>query len=110
MLNLYDQIVIKITIMAKKIKQTSQKSLKKSLLLQIESKLTETLMDFPKKFSAKKYKKTIRKAGKILTNSIALKPVKATSKKDQKSSKKKQADAKKTEVAENLQPKAEAVS
>lgn len=80
--------------MAKKIKQTSQKSLKKNLLIQIESKLTESLMDFPKKISEKKYKKTIRKAGKILTNSIALKPVKATSKTEIKKTKEKKPEAK----------------
>ena len=80
--------------MAKKIKQTSQKSLKKVLLGQIESKLTESLMDFPKKISEKKYRKTIRKAGKILTNSIALKPVKAASKSELKKSKEKKAEVK----------------
>ena len=40
--------------MAKKIKQTSQKSLKKTLLSQIEGKLTESLKDYPKKISEKK--------------------------------------------------------
>jgi hypothetical protein len=103
MLILDYQIVIKNFIMAKKIKQTSQKSLKKTLLVQIEGKLTETLMEFPKKFSEKKYRKTIRKAGKILTNSIALKPVKATSKSEIKKSKEKKPEVK-TEV------KTEAVS
>ena len=104
MLNLDDLIVIKITIMAKKIKSTSQKSLKKTLLRQIEGKLTESLMDFPKKISEKKYQKTIHKAGKLLTNSIALKPVKATSKTDKKRSGKK-----KQESQENKEAKTEAV-
>jgi len=76
-------------IMAKKIKPTSQKSLKKTLLSQIEGKLTESLKDYPKKISEKKYRKTIRKAGKILTNLVALHPVKATSKNEKKSGKKK---------------------
>jgi hypothetical protein len=105
MLNLDDLIVIKITIMAKKVKSTSQKSLKKTLLRQIEGKLTESLLDFPKKGSDKKYRKTIHKAGKLLTNSIALKPVKATSKSDQKKSGKK-----KQEVQEKQEAKTEAVS
>ena len=80
--------------MAKKIKQNSQKSLKKTLLIQIESKLTETLMEFPKKTSEKKYRKTIHKAGKMLTNSIALKPVKADSKTEIKKSKENKSEAK----------------
>jgi len=80
--------------MAKKIKPTSQKSLKKVLLVQIESKLKESLMDFPKKISEKKYQKTIHKAGKILTNSIALKPVKAASKNDLKKTKEKKPEVK----------------
>jgi hypothetical protein len=90
--------------MAKKVKSTSQKSLKKTLLKQIEVKLTESLIDFPKKISEKKYKKTIHKAGKLLTDSIALKPVKATSKNDKKKSGKK-----KPEVQEKQEAKTEAV-
>jgi hypothetical protein len=90
--------------MAKKVKSTSQKSLKKTLLKQIEVKLTESLIDFPKKISAKKYKKTIHKAGKLLTDSIALKPVKATTKSDKKKSGKK-----KPEVQEKQEVKTEAV-
>ena len=91
--------------MAKKnkteIKQGSQKSLRKNLLDQIEGKLTETLMDFPKKISEKKYRKTIRKAGKLLTHSIAIKPVKVVSKSDLKKSKKEKPETKeaKTETA-----------
>jgi len=64
--------------MAKKIKQTSLKSLKKSLLLKIEDKLSESLTEFPKKINEKKYKRVIRKAGKILTKSLVINPVKAT--------------------------------
>ena len=93
--------------MAKKIKQTSQKSLKKTLLRQIEGKLTESLKDYPKKISEKKYKKTIRKAGKILTNLVALHPVKATSKNDKKKPDKKKTEAKPEAKAE---VKTEAVS
>jgi len=35
--------------MAKKIKQTSQKSIRKNLFDQVESRLTESFIDFPKK-------------------------------------------------------------
>ena len=75
--------------MAKKIKQTAQKSFKKTLLTQIEGKLVESLKEFPKKLSEKKYRKKIHKAGKILTNSLALKPVKVSSKSVVKKTKKK---------------------
>lgn len=79
--------------MAKKIKQTSQKSIKKNLLDQVENRLTESLMDFPKKISDKKFRKTIHKAGKIITNSLATKPVTASKSKIKKA-KKKQPEAK----------------
>jgi hypothetical protein len=91
--------------MAKKIKQEikqgSQKSLRKTLLDQIEGKLNESLKDFPRKISEKKFRKTIHKAGKLLTHSFAIKPVKVESKSDSKKSKKKKPEAKevKTEVA-----------
>ena len=91
--------------MAKKIKQevkqSSQKSLRKTLLDQIEGKLNETLKDFPRKISEKKFRKTIHKAGKLLTHSIALKPVKVVSQSDIKKSKKKKPEIKevKTEAA-----------
>jgi hypothetical protein len=80
--------------MAKKIKQTSQKSIKKNLLDQVESRLKESLMDFPRKTSEKKFRKTIRKAGKLLTLSLATKPVTASTKTEVKKSKKKKPDAK----------------
>ncbi len=51
-------------------------------------------MDFPKKISEKKFKKTVRKAGKILTNSLATKPVSTSAKTDMKKSKKKKTEAK----------------
>jgi hypothetical protein len=73
--------------MAKKVKQTSQKSIRKTLLSQIEGKLSETLKDFPKKLSEKKYKKKIHKAGKILAGSIAIKPVKVEVKEEKRSKK-----------------------
>ena len=86
--------------MAKKIKQTSQKSIRKNLLDQVEVRLTESLMDFPKKISEKKFRKTIRKAGKILTNSLATKPVTTTSKTKIKKSKKEKTEAKADTQAE----------
>lgn len=84
--------------MAKKIKQNSLKSLKKSLLLKIEGKLSESLTEFPKKINEKKYKRVIRKAGKILTKSLAINPVKATDNKKEQKQKKKKPETK-TEVA-----------
>ncbi len=86
--------------MAKKMKQTSLKSLKKSLLLKIEGKLSESLTEFPKKINEKKYKRVIRKAGKILTKSLVINPVIATDDKvKQKKSKKKKPEIK-TEVVQ----------
>ncbi len=70
--------------MAKKMKQTSLKSLKKSLLLKIEGKLSESLTEFPKKINEKKYKRVIHKAGKILTKSLVINPVIAQMKKKNK--------------------------
>jgi len=86
--------------MAKKIKQTSQKSIRKNLFDQVESRLTESFIDFPKKISEKKFRKTIRKAGKILTHSLASKPVNASPKTDQKKSRKKKTEAKTDTQAE----------
>jgi len=84
--------------MAKKMKQNSLKSLKKSLLSKIEGKLSESLTEFPKKINEKKYKRVIHKAGKILTKSLVINPVKATdNKKEQKKPKKKKPEIK-TEV------------
>ena len=86
--------------MAKKTKQHSLKSLKKSLLLKIEGKLSESLTEFPKKLNEKKYKRIIHKAGKILTKSLVINPVKASdAKSEPKKSKKKKQDIK----TENIQ-------
>ncbi len=83
-------------------KQNSIKSLKKSLLLEIEGKLSESLTAFPKKINEKKYKKVIHKAGKILTKSLVINPVKATDpKSEQKKSKKKKPEIK-TETVQTL--------
>ncbi len=56
--------------MAKKSKQPSQKSVKKTLLIEIENKLTESLKGYYKKISDKKFEKEIRKAGKILSKHL----------------------------------------
>ncbi|HEY2647661.1 MAG TPA: hypothetical protein VGI38_00650 [Puia sp.] len=81
--------------MAKKTKENSFKSQKKSLLLKIEGKLSESLIEFPKKLNEKKYKRIIHKAGKILTKSLVINPVKASdAKSEEKKSKKKKQEVK----------------
>jgi hypothetical protein len=88
--------------MAKKMKQNSLKSLKKSLLLKIEGKLSESLTEFPKKINEKKYKRVIHKAGKLLTKSLVINPVKANdNNKEQKKPKKKKTEIK-TETVQTL--------
>ena len=74
--------------MAKKMKQNSLKSLKKSLLSKIEGKLSESLIEFPKKISEKKYKRIIHKAGKMLTKSLVINPVIASDQKKEQSKEK----------------------
>ncbi len=75
--------------MSKKVKHSALKSQKKALLLQVEAKLTESLIEFPKKLNDKKFKKVVRKAGKMITKSLVTKPVKETaSKSDLKKPKK----------------------
>jgi hypothetical protein len=76
-----------------KSKKTSKKSLKKTLLKQVEGKLIESLIDFPKKSKENKYKKKIHKAGKILAGSIAIKPIKSISKSDLKKPKEQKQEA-----------------
>ena len=56
--------------MAKKNKEKAPKSSKKTLLKEIETKLTETVKGFHKKTSEKKLEKQIHKAGKILAKSL----------------------------------------
>ena len=56
--------------MAKKNKPASKKLQKKTLLKEIENKLTETVKGYHKKTSAKKLEKQIHKAGKILAKSL----------------------------------------
>ena len=83
-------------------KQNSLKSLKKSLLLKIEGKLSESLTEFPKKINEKKYKRVIHKAGKLLTKSLVINPVKAAeNKQEQKKPKKKKTEIN-TETVQTL--------
>jgi len=73
--------------MAKEVKQHKQKSLKKTILKDIEGKLAETLKEYHKKISEKKFKKKIRKAGKILSDSLTIKPIVLVPKKKAKQKK-----------------------
>lgn len=57
--------------MAQKKKHDSHKSIKKVLLKEIESKLSEVAKEYHKKISDKKFAKEVRKAGKILSKSLA---------------------------------------
>ena len=86
--------------MAKKMKQSSLKSLKKSLLLKIEDKLSESLTEFPKKINEKKYKRVIHKAGNILKKSLVINPVKATDDKVKQKKTKKNKPEIKTEIVQ----------
>jgi hypothetical protein len=57
--------------MTKKKNRHSSKSLRKTLIKEIEVKLTEALNDFHKKISDRKFEKQIHKAGKFLSKSLA---------------------------------------
>ena len=86
--------------MGKKNKDQSLKSSKKSLLKEIESKITETVKGFHKKTSEKKLEKQIRRAGKLLAKSLTTKEqIKVVHKKKTKSPKKEKKVAEK-KVAE----------
>jgi hypothetical protein len=85
--------------MGKKNKDQSPKSSKKSLLKDIESKITETVKGFHKKTSEKKLERQIHKAGKLLAKSLTTKEhIKVVHKKKAKSPKKEKKVAEK-EVA-----------
>lgn len=77
--------------MAKKVKQHTQKSLKKTMLKEVQGKLAESLKEYHKKISEKKFKKKLRKAGKILTNSLAKESITVVPKKEPKQKKEKSA-------------------
>jgi len=57
--------------MAKKNKQHSQKSVKKTLVKEIESKVGDVVKEYHKKISDKKFAKEIRKVGKTLSKFLA---------------------------------------
>ncbi len=75
--------------MAKKVKQHSQKSLKKTMLKEVQGKLAESLKEYHKKISEKKFNKKLRKAGKILTSSLAKEAITVVPKKEPKQKKEK---------------------
>jgi hypothetical protein len=74
--------------MAKKSKQHSQKSAKKTLLKEIENKLADTVKGYHKKISDKKFEKDIRKAGKILSKSLTKEQITVVHKEKTKAPKK----------------------
>jgi hypothetical protein len=73
--------------MAKEVKQHKQKSLKKTILKDIEGKLAESLKEYHKKVSEKKFKKRLHKAGKILSESLTTKSITIVPKKQAKQKK-----------------------
>lgn len=85
--------------MSKKNKHIAVKSQKKALLLQVEAKLNESFIEFPKKLNDKKFKKVVRKAGKILSKSLVTKPVKDTTPKTNLKKSKKEVQEAKTAVS-----------
>ena len=85
--------------MAKKTKQPSQKEVKKTLLKEVENKLTETLKGFYKKISDKKFEKEIRKAGKILSKHLTKEQITVVHKEKTKAPKKEKKVAEKEIVS-----------
>jgi hypothetical protein len=74
--------------MAKKTKQVSQKSAKKTLLKEIENKLADTIKGYHRTISEKKFEKEIRKAGKILSKSLTKEQITIVHKEKSKAPKK----------------------
>ena len=72
-------------IMGKKSKQLKKKNLKKNLLIEIESKISEAIKDYDGKASSKKLHKQIHKAGKILVKSLTARQIKVVHKEKDKS-------------------------
>jgi hypothetical protein len=83
--------------MAKKTKQHTQKSLKKTLLKEIEIKLADTVKGYHRKTSTKKLERQIRKAGKILAKSLAKEQITVAHKEKPRESKKEKKAEEKTE-------------
>lgn len=74
--------------MAKKTKQHSGKSAKKTLLKEIEIKLTDTIKGYHKTISDKKFEKELRKAGKILSGYLTKEQITVVHKEKAKAPKK----------------------
>ena len=74
--------------MPKEKKPNEKKNLKKSLLKEIENKLSETVKGYSRTISAKKLEKQVHKAGKILVKSLSPKQIKVVHKEKNKSPKK----------------------
>ena len=83
--------------MAKKTKQYSQKSLKKTLLKEIEIKLADTVKGYHRKTSNKKLEKQIHQAGKILAKSLTKEQISVAHKEKPRESKKEKKVEEKTE-------------
>ena len=85
--------------MAKKSKQPSSKEVKKTLLKEVENKLTETLKGYYKKINDKKFEKEIRKAGKILSKHLTKEQITVVHKEKTKAPKKEKKVAEKEIVS-----------
>ena len=77
--------------MAKKNKQHSQKSVKKTLVKEIESKVGDVVKEYHKKISDKKFAKEIRKVGKTLSKFLAKEHISVVHKEKVKAPKEKKA-------------------
>jgi hypothetical protein len=84
--------------MAKKIKQHKQKSIRKTMLREIEAKLAESLKEYHRKVSEKKFSKKLRKAGKLLSQSLAVEKISAVRGKKAKPKKTKQASQTESDI------------
>ena len=84
--------------MAKKVKQHKQQSIRKTMLREIEGKLAESLKDYHKKVSEKKFSKKLRKAGKLLSQSLVVKNISAVPGKQPKTKKTKRASQTESDV------------
>ena len=69
-------------------KPVGKKNIRKSLLKEIENKISETVKGYNRKISAKKLDKQIHKAGKILAKSLTPQQIKVVHKEKNKSPKK----------------------
>jgi hypothetical protein len=78
--------------MAKKTKHKSPKISKKVILKEIEVKLAETVKGYHRKTSEKKFKKTLHKAGKILSRSLTKEQITVVHKEKVKAPKKVKAE------------------